>query len=76
MSDYETQPEDHLNFNSKEWAVIKAYLKGRQESTLSSLCSVLSQDDTNLKRGYLMCIRELLFLEQAAANSRQQEQRN
>ena len=73
MSDYETQPEQYLNFNTAEWNIIKTYLKGRQEALLSALCSTLSHDETNVKRGQLMQIRDLLSLEQVAINGRQKE---
>lgn len=73
MDDFINNPQDHINFYGKDWSILRAYLKYKQDIIMDSLCRDLSQEETNVLRGNLRGIRDILSLEQAAPKGRPQE---
>lgn len=64
MANY--KPEEFINFNGPEWAVLKKWLETKQEVQLGMLVSDVAHDQANKIRGALGLIREILALEKAA----------
>jgi AMMECR1 domain-containing protein len=63
------RPEEYINFNGPEWAVLKVWLENKQETQLGMLVSDVAHDQANKIRGALGLIREILALEKAAAQA-------
>jgi hypothetical protein len=63
------KPEEYINFNGPEWAVLKAWLENKQEVQLGILVSDVAPDQANKIRGALGLIREILALEKAAVQA-------
>lgn len=68
MEEFILNPEQHINFNGKDWNILRAYLKDRSAVVVDQLCGDKSLDETTMLRGQLRAYRDLLSLEQMAAS--------
>lgn len=62
-------PAEELNFSSREWAVLKAWVEQQKESKVKLLINADTQSKSDQIRGALQFITQFLALE-SAANSR------
>ena len=58
--------EEHITFGGRDWISIKAWAAQQKETKLQMLISETSHDKSNVIRGYLAMLNDLLGLEKAA----------
>ncbi len=58
--------EEHITFGGRDWISIKTWAAQQKETKLQMLINETSHDKSNLIRGYLAMLNELLGLEKAA----------
>lgn len=66
---------DQINFNSRDWGLMKQYLEDQLDTAMDVMCQNIDQDETNRLRGRILFINMMLkradFLsKQAASNGR------
>lgn len=58
--------EEHITFGGRDWISIKAWATQQKETKLQMLVSETSHDKSNIIRGYLTMLNDILGLEHAA----------
>lgn len=66
-----TSPFDQVNFQGRDWGLMKQYLEEQLQTSMEYMCTDLSIDDVNKLRGRILFINTLLkradlILKQAA----------
>lgn len=66
-----TRPEVQMSFQTGDWYVLRQWLHEQEASMKDRLCdSSLSPEDTNVLRGRITMIKEILKLEKLATQNR------
>lgn len=66
-----TRPEQQMSFQTGDWLVLRQWLHEQEQYFKDRLCDIsLSPDETNVLRGKIFMVKEILNLEKQATQNR------